>query len=209
MDSLEVQYIKYISDNLASFQHKIKKISFRFLFNKKTINSLTKLKISPAVKISLYKLDLSFCGLKNENVKMFLKNNYGLLNLEIINLSNNNLTANLFDLLSGNKEDILLEKLNVIDLSFNDINLREINDLKALDNFVENHHSLKKIKLQYTNFFEGFKNLIKNENYKEETNFIIGKLISRNLLFILEPELKGNIITEIYSTLLSLKDKDY
>ena len=207
-----IQYIKYISDNLSSFQHRIKKISFSFLFNKKNINYLTKLKISPAVKISLFKLDLSFCGLKDETVMKFFKNNFGLLNLQILNLSNNHLTDNFFDLGSGVNDEILLEKLNVLDLSFNDINLKEIKDLKALNSFVENHHDLKKIKVQYTNFFEGYKNLITNNEmkiYKEESTLILKNLNERKIIFIIEPELKNNIITEIYSSLLNLKDKIY
>ena len=205
-------YIKYISDNLSSFQHGIKKLSLSFLFNKKNINYLTKLKISPAVKISLFKLDLSFCGLKDENVLKFLKNNFGLFNLQILNLSNNHLTDNFFNLGSGLKEEILLEKLKILDLSSNNINLKEIKDLKALNNFVENHRDLKKIKLQYTNFIEGLRNLIGNDGmkiYKEESNMILKYLMERNIIFILESELKSNIIVEIYSTLFNLKDKIY
>ena len=145
------------------------------------------------MKISLFKLDLSFCGLKDENVLKFLKNNFGLFNLQILNLSNNHLTDNFFDLGSGLKEEILLEKLNILDLSSNNINLKEIKDLKALNNFVENHRDLKKIKLQYINFIEGLRNLIGNDGmkiYKEESNMILKYLMERNIIFILESELK-------------------
>ena len=135
-----------------------------------------------------------------------------LYNLQILNLSNNHLTDNFFDLGSGLKEEILLEKLNILDLSSNNINLKEIKDLKALNNFVENHRDLKKIKLQYTNFIEGLRNLIGNDGmkiYKEESNMILKYLMERNIIFILESELKSNIIVEIYSTLFNLKDKIY
>ena len=160
----------------------------------------------------MFKLDLSFCGLKDESVMKFFKNNFGLLNLQILNLSNNHLTDNFFDLGSGLKEEILLEKLNILDLSSNNINLKEIKDLKALNNFVKNHRDLKKIKLQYTNFIEGLRNLIGNDGmkiYKEESNMILKYLMERNIIFILESELKSNIIVEIYSTLFNLKDKIY
>ena len=202
------QYIKYISENLSSFQHKIKKISFSLLFNRDNLDYFTKLKISPAIKISLYKLDLSFCGLNEEYFKKFMKNNFGLLNLGVLNLSNNYFTDNIFDLCSGLKGDILLEKINVIDLSFNDINIREMNDLKTLDKFVENHHELKRIKLQNTNFLEGLKNLIKDINNKDEINNFIQKLTSRNIKFVLETGL-DNLFTELYSNILSYKDKIY
>ena len=135
-----------------------------------------------------------------------------LYNLQILNLSNNHLTDNFFDLGSGLKEEILLEKLNILDLSSNNINLKEIKDLKALNNFVKNHRDLKKIKLQYTNFIEGLRNLIGNDGmkiYKEESNMILKYLMERNIIFILESELKSNIIVEIYSTLFNLKDKIY
>ena len=102
--------------------------------------------------------------------------------------------------------------MNILDLSSNNINLKEIKDLKELNNFVENHRDLKKIKLQYTNFIEGLRNLIGNDGmkiYKEESNMILKYLMERNIIFILESELKSNIIVEIYSTLFNLKDKIY
>ena len=102
--------------------------------------------------------------------------------------------------------------MNILDLSSNNINLKEIKDLKALNNFVKNHRDLKKIKLQYTNFIEGLRNLIGNDGmkiYKEESNMILKYLMERNIIFILESELKSNIIVEIYSTLFNLKDKIY
>ena len=207
-NSNNLLYIKYISENLSSFQHKIKKISFSLLFNKDNYSYLTKLKISPAVKITLCKLDLSFCGLDDEHLWKFFKNNFGFFNLQVLNLSNNYLTENIFNLCSGNKGDILLEKISIIDLSSNNINLKEINDLKSLNKFIENHHLLKKIKFQYTNFIEGFKNLAEDINNKKEINDIIQKLTSRKIKFVVETEL-SNIMTEFINNLLSYKDKIY
>ena len=207
-NSNNIRYIKYIIDNLSNFQNKIKKLSFRLLFNKKSINYIAKLKISPAVKISLCKLDLSFCGLDDEILLYFFKNNYGLLNLEILNLSNNDITSKIFNLLNEIKSEILLEKLKMIDLSFNAINLEEMNDLKSLDKFLENHHELKKVKLQYTNFLDGFQDLIKDENNRDEINNIINKLTSKNIFIILETGL-NNIMTQILLNVLSFKDKTY
>ena len=83
-----------------------------------------------------------------------------------------------------------------------------MNDLKTLDKFVENHHELKRIKLQNTNFLEGLKNLIKDINNKDEINNFIQKLTSRNIKFVLETGL-DNLFTELYSNILSYKDKIY
>ena len=207
-NSNNTQYIKYISDSLSTFQHKIKKISFCLTFNQNNIYQFTKLKISPAVKISLYKLDLSFCGLNDENLWKFFKNNFGLLNLEVLNLSNNYLTNNFFDLCSGSKGDIILAKIKVIDLSFNDIDMKELKNLKTLEKFIDNHHELKRLKLQYTEFFEGFILLVKLNDFKQEVNPIIKKLISREIKFVLEPNL-NNIDSGLLNNILSYKDKTY
>ena len=111
-------------------------------------------------------------------------------------------------LLNEIKNEILLEKLKMIDLSFNAINLEEMNDLKSLDKFLENHHELKKVKLQYTNFLDGFQDLIKDENNRDEINNIINKLTSKNIFIILETGL-NNIMTQILLNVLSFKDKTY
>ena len=204
------QYIKYISENLPIFEHKIKKISFCLLFHKDNVEHLTKLKISPAVKISICKLDLSFCGLHDENLWKFFRNNFGLLNLEELNLSNNYLTNNLFNLCSGIQGDILLEKLYMIDLSANQINFRNIDDLKGLDNFIDNHQELRKIKVQQTNFYNDLIKLIEGKNNKLEINNIINRLIEKNIKFVLNLELFDSTNdNNLLSSLFLYKDKNY
>ena len=204
------QYIKYISENLPIFEHKIKKISFCLLFHKDNVEHLTKLKISPAVKISICKLDLSFCGLHDENLWKFFRNNFGLLNLEELNLSNNYLTNNLFNLCSGIQGDILLEKIYMIDLSANQINFRNIDDLKGLDNFIDNHQELRKIKVQQTNFYNDLIKLIEGKNNKLEINNIINRLIEKNIKFVLNLELFDSTNdNNLLSSLFLYKDKNY
>lgn len=203
------QYIKYVNDNLSKFQHEIKKISFCLLFNQYNMPYFANLKISPAIKITLRKLDLSFCGINNENLWKFFKNNFGLLNLEILNLSNNCLSDKFFSLCNGAKDDFIFEKIKVIDLSFNDISMKEIEHLKSLENFVDNHHELKKIKMQNTNFLNGIISMMKTLDFKEDFNIIIPKFMSRKLKFVVETEL--NDINDIgnVSNLLIYKDKTY
>ena len=205
------QYIKYLSDKLSLFEHKIKKVSFCLLFNKDNVEHLTKLKISPAVKISICKLDLSFCGLHDENLWKFFRNNFGLLNLEELNLSNNFFTDNLFTLCSGLQGDILLEKLYMIDLSGNHIECNNINDLIALDNFIDNHQELRKIKLQQNKFIYGIKSLLDSKgNKKEEIKNIIQRFIDKNVKIVLENELKDFVIkNKTLANLFLYKNKTY
>ena len=204
------EYIKYLSEKLSIFEHKIKKVSFSLLFNKNNVEHLTKLKISPAVKISICKLDLSFCGLHDENLWKFFRNNFGLLNLEELNLSNNYLTDNLFNLCSGMQGDILLEKIYMIDLSANQIECRNIIDLKGLDIFVNNHQELRRIKIQQNKFFQGFKKLIEQKNNKDEVFNIINRLNEKNIKFIIETELKYIVYTnKMLTNLFTYKNKKY
>ena len=203
-------YIKYITDKLTSFEHKIKKISFSLLFNRDNLEYLTKLKISPAVKITICKLNLSFCGLNDENLWKFFRNNFGLLNLEELNLSNNFFTDNLFNLCSGLHGDILLEQLYMIDLSGNNIECRNIKDLMALDTFVDNHIELRRIKLQQNNFIYGVKKLLNSKDNKEQVINIIQSLNDKNIKIVLENELNDYVnISKILGNLFLFKDKTY
>lgn len=199
-------YIKYLCKMLRSFEFKIKKISFCFLFNKDNYQYLTKLRISPAVKISVIKLDLSFCGLLDETLWKFFKNNFGLLNLEILNLSNNFLTINFFKFCSGEENDIIIEKIIDIDLSGNDIQIQFIQNFKILQKFIENHTDLEKIKLQQTPFIQGFKKYVEN-NYNQEMKVAINKMIEKNFKFVFEPELSGYMNNPDINKILSYKDK--
>ena len=143
-------YRKYIYDILTNFKYKIKKVNLSLLYNKDNIEELTILRISPSVKISLVKLNLSFCGLKTETIWKFFQNNFGLLNLVSLNLSYNFISNSFFSLCSG--PDILLEKLKIIDISRNDIHCKEFKDFKEIEKFINNYQKLKKIKIQNNDF---------------------------------------------------------
>ena len=130
------KYRKYIYDCLPSFKYKIKKVNLSLLFNKDNNEELYLLRISPYVKISMLKINLSYCGLKTETVWKLLQNNYGLLNLVSLNLSYNFITNNFFTLCGG--QDISLEKLRSIDLSMNQINCSDIKSLENIEKFINN-----------------------------------------------------------------------
>ena len=138
------KYRKYIYECLPYFKYKIKKVNLSLLFNKDNNEELYLLRISPYVKISMIKLNLSYCGLKTETVWKLLQNNYGLLNLVSLNISYNFITNNFFTLCGG--QDISLEKLRCIDLSMNQIRCNEISSLENIEKFINNYQKLKKNK---------------------------------------------------------------
>ena len=159
-------YRKYINEQLPKFKYKIKKLYLLFLYDQESINQLMDLRISPMVKISLIKLDLSYCTLTNEITCKILENNFGLLNLKILNLNNNFITLELFKLITD--IDISLENLNSLDLSMNDINLLKLEEYKQISSFILSHSKLKKIKFQETKFCQKLLVLYLNEEIKDE-----------------------------------------
>ena len=196
-------YRKYIAENLNKLECKIKKLNLSFLYNKESINKLLDLRISPMIQISLIKLDLSYCGLENDNVCYFLKNNFGLLNLEIFNLSNNFLTIKIFNLIL--KIDTSLENLTTLDLSMNNIDSLTYEEYKDLERFIDKHSHFKKIKLQETTFSQDL--LLLSTNEKEECEKINKNLINKGVIFVVEKE--NYLLTEPLKELFELKDKEY
>jgi hypothetical protein len=153
------------------------------------------------VKISLIKLNLSYCGLSDDNLRVFLQNNFGLLNLEYFNLSNNFITIKIFNIIL--KLDTSIEKLNCLDLSMNDINSLTIKDYKELAKFVEKHSQLKKIKLQETTFPQNLLLLLENQESQE----INKNLINKGIKFVVEKE--HSMLIMPLKDLFEIKDKDY
>ena len=195
-------YRKYIYDILTNFKFKIKKVNLSLLYNKDNIEELTLLRISPSVKISLVKLNLSFCGLKTETIWKFFQNNFGLLNLVSLNLSYNFISNSFFSLCAG--QDILLEKLKIIDLSRNDIHCKYVDDLEKVEIFINNYQKLKKIKIQKNEFIEELIGIYNDK--KEEINAIIDKLKSKEIKFFVETYQKSNIIDKL-NDIIDYKDK--
>ena len=195
-------YRKYIYDILTNFRFKIKKVNLSLLYNKDNIEELITLRISPSVKISLVKLNLSFCGLKNETIWKFFQNNFGLLNLVSLNLSYNFISNSFFSLCSGT--DILLEKLKIIDLSRNSINCKNMDDVKAIEKFINNYQKLKKIKIQNNEFIEELIDLYKEK--KDEINAIIIKLKNKEIKFFVDLKYKENVVEQL-NDIFDFKDK--
>ena len=127
----------------------------------------------------MVKLNLSFCGIKTETIWKFFQNNFGLLNLVSLNLSYNFISNNFFSLCAG--QDILLEKLKIIDLSMNLINCKDMDELKKIEIFINNYQKLKKIKIQRNEFVIDIINLYKNN--LEQINKLIDNLKKKEIKF--------------------------
>ena len=196
------QYIKYLVDKLGNYNSKVKKINFSFLFDKVSKPIILKMQLSPMVKISLIKLNLSYCGLDNETVCNFLNNNFGLLSLKFLNLRNNFIDLKLFT--SIKSVDLSLEKLKCLDIGVNEFQPLTFADYLNIESFVNKHPNLRKIKVQRTNFIHDLLTLTENEPDK----FIeINKnLINKEIKFIIE---KDDALTiEPLKELLELKNID-
>ena len=195
-------YRKYLYECLPNFKYKIKKVNLSLLFNKDNNEELNILRISPFVKISMIKLNLSYCGLKTETVWKIFQNNYGLLNLVSLNLSYNFITNNYFVLCGG--QDILLEKLRTIDLSMNDISCNDIDIMEQIEKFINNYQKLKKIKIQENSFMNDL--FLLYQKKKEKIDEIIDRLTKKEFKFDVDT-IHYAITNEKLKDIINLKDK--
>ena len=195
-------YKKYIYNKLENYNSKIKKINLAFLFDKISKNNILSLKLSPMIKISLIKLNLSYCGLDNELVCKFLNNNFGLLNLKILILSKNFIDLKFFELIK--KIEIPLEKLECLDLSLNDIHSLTYEEYQNVELFVNKHIHLKRIKLQETIFTQDL--LVLSQHEPEKFGEINRNLISKDFKFVVEKD--NALLIEPLKDLFYIKDKE-
>ena len=194
-------YEKYIFDKILNFEYKISNFDFTLFFNKKNNDLVNNIKFSSNIKISIKYLKLCFCALNSSNMNNFLNNNYGLFNLKKINLSNNFLTNEIFQF-----DFSCLEKLEIIDLSFNELEMKNLNDFNNFFNFVDKIRNLKLMKFQGNNDFQhGFFMLL-----KYNFSAIKDKLIDfkkRNIRFIFELDFNGIQNLDIVN-LIEYKEKN-
>ena len=145
------KYNEYLNKMLQKLDCDLKILNLSFTYNMKNKKYFEKLRLSPAIKISLIKLDLSYCGLLTEEIINFLKNNFGLFSLQKLNLNYNNIKSDIFEKLLS--DEILLENLNVLDLSHNEIDCKEYKENEFLVKCIRKYTNLKSIKLIHSYFF--------------------------------------------------------
>ena len=144
-------YIDYLKRRLKVLNFGLKILHLCFAYDEKTQIKLEKLELSPSIKVSLIKLDLSFCGLKTNTVIKFLKKNYGLFSLKVLDLKYNNIESDIFE--KCNCDEINLEKLTSLNLSENQIDCQKYEENEYLIKFIEKQEKLEIIKFYYCPFF--------------------------------------------------------
>ena len=145
-------YIDHINKQFPKNNSDLKNINLRFTYDIENQNNLKNLIFTPAARISLIKLDLSFCGLTSNIIINFLKNNYGLFSLKNLKLKYNDIKIDIFEKML--EDEIKLDNLNVIDLSHNEIQSKKVEEHSFLIKFIKKFSNLTKIKLKYSNFYE-------------------------------------------------------
>ena len=146
------KYIKYLYEKLPHLDFGIKVLHLGFTYDKERQENLAQLMLSPCMKISLIKLDLSFCGITSDVLIKFLKKNYGLFSLKKLILKYNNLDSTVFGKFLD--EDISLEELNVLDLSENELRCKEYEENVGLIKLVEKYNNLEQLKLMNSKFVD-------------------------------------------------------
>ena len=204
------KYNQYLIKNLQKLDCDLKVLNLCFTYNIKNQKYLETLKLSPTIKISLIKLDLSYCGLRTNTIINFLKNNFGLFSLQKLNLCYNNIESDFFKQLLS--DEIVLENINVLDLSENEISCQNYENHEFLVKFVLKYINLKSIKLLNTSFLKFWNFNISSEideefKYKKLYKKLKENIITNKRTFKLFVFKGGNFIEQEYSFLFKVIDK--
>ena len=188
------KYINYMNENLSILDYNLKSINMTSVYNKNNLEEINKLKFSPSIRISLVKLNLSYCGLNDEAISKFFINNFDLLNLKSLNLNHNFISSKFFTLFSDEK--ILVDKIQKIDLSFNALKFKQKDDLENLNIFIESHRFLKNLKLQNNKILNVFLKENNNKEYDDEITKLVNIAEKNRLIFEVQMEICTKIDNE-------------
>ena len=202
------KYIEYLHKRLQKLDFELKNLNLCFSYNINNQKCLENMKFSPAITISLIKLDLSYCGLSTEVLTKFLENNFGLFSLQKLLLEHNYIKSEIFDKLLS--DEIILENLNCLDLSYNDIGCEKYEENESLIKFIKKYTNLKSIKLIITTFFN-FWNLNldnKEKDFKQLYIDLLNDLKVKNRAFkiVIEDNEKDSYIEKCLSGLFVFKN---
>ena len=106
-------------------------------------------------------------------------------------------------------ENIFLENIKDINLSFNNIKYQTNNDLIKLNKFIDKHSFLKKIQLQNNEILNIFKKTENQDKYKNELKEMIQICATRNIKLVLQTEFFTLIDNEIFKNIFIYKNKYY
>ena len=199
------KYIEYLNKQFPDFDFGLKVLHLGFTYDKEKQELLTNLKLSPSMKISLIKLDLSFCGITTNVLIKFLKKNFGLFCLKNLKLKYNNIKSDIFEYILS--DDILIGSLNIIDLSENQIQCKEYKENEYLVKFFEKYHNLKQIKLMNSEFIGNWNTNIQKDAFKQLYKEFIEylKKENRNVIFVIDSDNWSRVEAE-FEPLFSFRD---
>ena len=170
-DNLNI-YINYLIEVLPKCNYPLKSINLSGLFYRtKYHKNLFNINLYN-FQCSLVEINLSSCSITDEELAKLL-NDFCIINVKVMNLSNNKLTDKLFNCLIDNKSYVIYNKIKNVDLSNNDI---QLNNVKDFNNFVQSFDSIQIIIIRNTQAEENINNYVKklikkfNENKNDEKN---------------------------------------
>ena len=163
------KYIKYLIEVFPKLNYPLKSINLSGLFYRTNYHDLLPQLNLTIFQSSLVEINLSCCNITDEELANLLVNEFCIINIKVINLSNNKLTDKIFELLIENKCWDIYRKIKKIDLSNNDINLK---NPKIFKEFAKLFDSIKTIVIQNTNIEQNINNYIKKLviRFNEEQN---------------------------------------
>lgn len=165
------KYLKYLFSYLENSNANIKYLDLSYLlYNKNNYPeyNLKNLKINLNIQMSLSKIDLSYNNLIDEDLDLFYKNNYGLVNLNKIILNNNKFSERVFKYFMNKNKKKVFEKLKFLLLNGNSIRLSSIENLeRVLDDIIrvlDDNINLKEIKIENNPFKEDIEECYKKKD---------------------------------------------
>ena len=154
------KYCKYLIDTVPKIDFPLRSLNLYGIFHNKNLHQyLFQLDLSK-FNNSLVEIDLSFCNLTDDEVCKLLQKEVLPKNLKKLNLSYNEVTDDLFKLLTENNSKKIYDNLKVLDLSNNDIHLAKIKEIK---DFIKSFDFIKKILIYNTPVEKIINNYIKKK----------------------------------------------
>lgn len=154
-------YLNYLFKILPLVNYPLKRINLSHLFyNTKYHARLFDINLAN-FKNSLTEINLSSCNITDNEINKLLLNQFFLVNIRKINISNNRITDKIFELLKESKLYDIYHKLKIIDLSNNEIYLNKGDEVKKFAQLFDSIHSL----------------IIRNTPAEENINYFIKTII--------------------------------
>ena len=181
-------YLNYLFKILPLVNYPLKSINLSCLFySSKYHDRLFDINLTN-FKNSLTEINLSSCNITDNEMNKLLSNQFFLVNIRKINISNNKITDTIFELLIESKIYDIYHKIKTIDLSSNEIYLNKGNEVKK---FVQLFDSIQSLIISNTPAEENINYFIKTSIIKfnedkngeqKKTEFDQNELLVKNLI---------------------------